>query len=107
LFINVLDKWSRHRKIAFVHEPCLNAKALETVGDMRVNVFISDQSGDEPLRLLVLSVGPEAVIPRHLQHLEWRHFATTMTDDKLLGASSSDIEKAIAKQGFALVSPTG
>jgi len=74
---------------------------------MRVNVFISASTDGEPPQLLVLSLGPEAVIPRHLQHLEWRHFATTMTDDKLLGASSVDVESAIAKDGYALVSPTG
>lgn len=80
---------------------------MEMVSGMRVNVFIADRSGEGPTQLLVLSLGPEAAIPRHLQHLEWRHFATTMTDDKLLGAPSSDIEKSIAQHGFALVSPTG
>ncbi|MVS97550.1 hypothetical protein [Devosia marina] len=74
---------------------------------MRVNVFISESIGGEPPQLLILSLEPEAAIPHRLQHLEWRHFATTMTDDKLLGASSAQVESALAKDGYALVSPTG
>ncbi|MBB4051128.1 hypothetical protein GGR20_000746 [Devosia subaequoris] len=74
---------------------------------MQVNVFISDQKDGKAPQLLVLPMGPEAVIPRHLQHQEWRHFATTMTDDKLLGAPSPEIEAAIARDRYALVSPTG
>ncbi|WP_297105612.1 hypothetical protein [uncultured Devosia sp.] len=74
---------------------------------MQVNVFISAGTEENPPKLLVLPLGPEAAIPRHLQGTEWRHFATTMTDDRLLGARAADIEADIAANGYALVAPTG
>ena len=74
---------------------------------MQVNVFISEIAEGQSPQLLVLPLGPEAVIPRHLQEYEWRHFATTLTADKLLGAPAALIEADIARDGYSLVSPTG
>ena len=75
---------------------------------MQVNVFISTPAAvDEVPSLLVLPYGPAAAIPRHLQGLEWRHLATTMSDDKLLGASAADVQQRIERDGYAVVAPTG
>lgn len=73
---------------------------------MQVNVLIARATEDEAPTLLVLPYGPQAAIPRHLQGLEWRHFATTMTDDKLIGAPTESVEQSIARDGYALVAPT-
>jgi hypothetical protein len=48
-----------------------------------------------------------ASIPRHLQGADWVYFATTTTDDKLIGAAAETVEAGIARDGYALVSPTG
>ena len=45
--------------------------------------------------------------PRHLQGADWVYFATTTTDDKLIGAAAETVEAGIARDGYALVSPTG
>ena len=74
---------------------------------MRVNVFVATDDGKSPHDLLVLPYGPMAGIPAHLQHLDWRNLATTLTDDKLLGKGAAEIEAAIARDGYALVAPTG
>lgn len=74
---------------------------------MRVNVFIALDDGKMPHELLVLPYGPTAVIPTHLRHLDWQNLATTMTDDKLLGRASAEIDASIARDGYALVLPTG
>lgn len=74
---------------------------------MQVNVFISKGNAEHAPTLLVLPCGPLAAIPRHLQGLEWRHFAVTSPDDKLLGARAAEIEADIAEDGYALVKPTG
>lgn len=74
---------------------------------MQVNVFIARDDGKTPHSLLVLPFGPMAAIPKHLTELDWEHFVITRTDDKLLGASSSEIEAEIASNGYALVNPTG
>lgn len=74
---------------------------------MRVNVFVAVNDGKTPHDLLVLAYGPLAGIPAHLEHLDWRNLATTMTNDKLLGASAHSIEDSIARDGFALVPATG
>jgi len=74
---------------------------------MQVNVFISAGTEHRPPTLLVLPLDPGTAIPRHLQNLEWRHFATTLTGDKLLGAQAAAIEADIERDGYALVSPTG
>ncbi|MHA6298206.1 hypothetical protein [Devosia sp. CAU 1758] len=74
---------------------------------MQVNVFISEGTAGNPPSLLVLPIDTSAAIPRHLQDREWRHFATTMSEDKLLGASAARVEQAIAEDGYCLVEPTG
>jgi hypothetical protein len=74
---------------------------------MQVNIFIARDDGQVPHALLVLPYGPMAAIPDKLRHLDWEHFVTTMTDDKLLGASAKVIETDLAASGFALVQPTG
>lgn len=75
---------------------------------MQVNVLISTPTGvEEAPSLLVLPYGPQAAIPRHLQGVAWRHFATTHVDDKLIGASSAKVQTCLARDGYALVSPTG
>ena len=74
---------------------------------MQVNVFIAKTADEVAPTLLVLPYGPTAAIPRHLQGIEWRHFATTMTDDKLIGAQAEDVEDALSSHGYALVAPTG
>ncbi len=74
---------------------------------MPVNVFISAVAEGQSPQLLVLPLGPDAAIPAHLREIEWRHFATTLTADKLLGASAASIEADIARDGYSLVAPTG
>mgnify|MGYP004543734035 CR=1 FL=1 len=74
---------------------------------MQVNIFIARDDRQTPHKLLVLPFGPNAAIPQQLQHLDWQHFVTTLTDDKLLGASAKTIEIDIARSGFAVVQPTG
>lgn len=74
---------------------------------MQVNVFISETREGHPPMLLVLPYGPEAAIPSHLQGVEWRNLAVASTSDALLGASTSEVEEAIAEDGYALVNPTG
>jgi hypothetical protein len=74
---------------------------------MQVNIFIARDDQRSPHALLVLPFGPMAAIPHELRHLDWEHFVTTMTDDKLLGASAKTIEAELARSGFALVQPTG
>ena len=74
---------------------------------MHVNIFISSEETEQPRRLLVLPIAPDAAIPSHLRDVQWRHFARTMTGDKLLGATAESIEADIDRLGYALVSPTG
>lgn len=74
---------------------------------MQVNVFIAKANDGAARTLLVLPHGPMASIPRHLQGADWVYFATTTTDDKLIGAAAETVEAGIARDGYALVSPTG
>jgi hypothetical protein len=74
---------------------------------MQVNIFISRPVDTEAPRLLVLPYGPTAAVPRHLQGVVWDYVATTSTEDKLIGAASIAVEEGIARDGFALVAPTG
>lgn len=76
---------------------------------MQVNVFISDVDGNtgQPPKLLILPADPDAAIPENLRSYEWTYFATTNTTDKLIGARADVVEAAIARHGYALVSPTG
>ncbi|QDZ10504.1 hypothetical protein [Devosia ginsengisoli] len=76
---------------------------------MQVNVFISEVDGamGGTPRLLILPAGPNATIPENLRSYEWTYFATTTTDDKLIGAATEIVEAGIARHGYALVSPTG
>lgn len=76
---------------------------------MQVNVFISEVDGTlgEAPRLLILPAGPHASIPENLRSYEWTYFATTTSDDKLIGATVDAVEAEIAQQGYSLVSPTG
>ena len=68
---------------------------------MQVNVFISEvkQDGTAPT-ILVLPATAHAGIPRHLQDIEWRYFATTEADDKLLNTAPGEVEDAIARDGY-------
>jgi hypothetical protein len=72
---------------------------------MQVNVFISavNQDGASPT-IVVLPAGPQAAIPRHLQHLEWRYFATVESGDKITGAPAVEVETALARDGYLVVS---
>lgn len=70
---------------------------------MKVNVFIAQDDGKTPRELLVLPYGPLGGIPEHLQHLEWRNLATTLTDDKLLSRYGTKIDADIRQQGYSLV----
>jgi hypothetical protein len=73
---------------------------------MRVNVFVSEVRQDgEATQLLVLPYGPLAVIPTHLQGIEWRYFATTEADDKIIGLHPGEVEIAIQEVGYAVVTP--
>lgn len=74
---------------------------------MQVNVFIANATHGGTKTLLVLPYGPLASIPRHLQGAEWSYFATTTTNDKLMGATAATVEEGIAQHGYALVSPAG
>ncbi len=74
---------------------------------MQVNVLIARGGEEFAPELLVLPYGPMAAIPRHLQALDWRHLAVTMTDDKLLGAAGPRIRADIAQNEYAVVQPTG
>lgn len=72
---------------------------------MQVIVFISrdpDHEGHVP-SLLVLPDRAEAAIPKHLQGIEWRYFATTATTDRLLAKSRVDIERELEAEGYAIV----
>ncbi len=76
---------------------------------MQVNVFIEDVDGNEGQspRLLILPVAPDAAIPVDFRSGGWTYFATTSTDDKLLGAPAGKVEADIASKGFSVVQPTG
>ncbi|MFP9136030.1 hypothetical protein ACLI1C_02495 [Devosia sp. XGJD_8] len=74
---------------------------------MQVNVFISRPVDAEAPTLLVLPFGPTAALPRHLQGIVWDYLATTSTEDKLIGAAATAVEEGLARDGFALVAPTG
>jgi hypothetical protein len=73
---------------------------------MQVNVFVSEVKQDgSPTNLLVLPFGPEAVIPHHLHHIEWRYFATTDSGDSTIGRNKKEVEAALASDGFLLSEP--
>jgi hypothetical protein len=73
---------------------------------MQVNVFVSEVRQDgEPTQMLVLPFGPEAAIPAHLQGTEWRYFATTEADDKIINLPQGEVEVAIAADGYLVVTP--
>lgn len=75
---------------------------------MQVNVFISEvKQNGEPTQMLVLPYGPEALIPSHLRHLEWRYFATAEADDRIIGLPPGEVEVALATSGYVLTSPRG
>ncbi|MBJ3784015.1 hypothetical protein [Devosia sediminis] len=68
---------------------------------MQVNVFISPpEHNGSPTQVLVLPAGPEASIPKHLQHIDWRYFATTVAGDSVIGADKGEVEVALASQGY-------
>ncbi len=71
---------------------------------MQVNVFISEvkQDGLAPT-IVVLPSGPQAAIPKHLQHMEWRYFATVESGDKITGAPAGEVEAALARDGYMVV----
>ncbi|MHA6690611.1 hypothetical protein [Devosia sp. A449] len=71
-----------------------------------MNVFVAANDRKTPHELLVLPWGPLGGIPDHLQHLDWRNLATTMTDDKLLGNEAERIKAEIASKGYAIVRAT-
>lgn len=73
---------------------------------MQVNVFISpvDHTG-LPTQMLVLPFGPEAAIPKHLQHVDWRYFASTVAGDSVIGAEKGEVEVALASDGYLLTRP--
>lgn len=73
---------------------------------MQVNVFISAVEHDgSPTQMLVLPFGPEAAIPRHLQHIDWRYFATTFAGDSVIGAEKAEVEVALTSEGYLLTQP--
>jgi hypothetical protein len=79
--------------------------ALQGRQAVQVIVFISrdpSQEGHVP-SLLVLPDQADAAIPRHLQGIEWRYFATTSTTDRLLARSRVDVERELAAEGYAIV----
>jgi hypothetical protein len=74
---------------------------------MQVNVFVSEVHQDgEPTQMLALPSGPEAVIPSHLRGIDWRYFATTESDDKIIGLAPGEVEVALARDGYLVVTPT-
>lgn len=73
---------------------------------MQVNVFISEVTQDgAPTAMLVLPSGPEAAIPPHLQHVDWRYFATVDSKDEIICRATGDVDTALAADGFALTTP--
>lgn len=73
---------------------------------MQVIVFISrdpEHEGHVP-SLLVLPDRADAAIPKHLQGLEWRYFATTSTTDRLLAKSRVNVERELETEGYAIIS---
>jgi len=75
---------------------------------VQVIVFISrdpaNQQAHAPM-LLVLPDRADAAIPKHLQGMDWRYFATTSTDDRLLAKSRIDVAQELEAQGYALLDP--
>lgn len=71
---------------------------------MQVNVFVSEVRQDGgPTQMLVLPFGPEAAIPTHLQGIEWRYFATTEADDRIINVPPGEVEVALAADGYLVV----
>ncbi len=71
---------------------------------MQVNVFISRARQDgSPTQTLILPAVPDAVIPKHLQNIEWRYFATTDCSDSLLRAHPSEILNALNSVGYMVL----
>lgn len=71
---------------------------------MLVNVFVSEASRDGALtQILVLPYEPEAVIPAHLQHIDWRFLSTTQADDEIICLPLGEAGVAIANDGYVVV----
>jgi hypothetical protein len=74
---------------------------------MKLNVFIANGSADQPVQLLVVPFGPGACIPKHLQNISWRDFATNAdSTDALLGADAEKVRRDLERDGYALVHPS-
>jgi hypothetical protein len=76
---------------------------------LQVMIFISNANNDAPgpPSLLILPDAPRAVVPRHLQSANWTYFATTTSDDALIGATAEKVETDLAVDGYSVVKPTG
>jgi hypothetical protein len=73
---------------------------------MQVNIFVSEVIQDgQPSTMLVLPVGPDAKIPKHLQNIEWRYLATTEADDRIIGMERGEVEVAISTDGYLVTKP--
>lgn len=74
---------------------------------MQVNVFIPfPQQDSAATPMLILPDAPDAVVPEHLRHIEWRYFATVQTGDYLFGMAKDTVEAALARDGY-LVARSG
>lgn len=74
---------------------------------MQVNVFISEiEHEGERTQMLVLPTGPEAMIPNHLQHRNWRYFATTDADDQCIGMPKGEVGVALSVADYLLTTPS-
>lgn len=73
---------------------------------MQVNVFVTRETDTSKYSLLVLPYGENNAIPIELQHLQWRHLATTRMDDRLLANSEPVIRAQMDMTGYGLVSLT-
>ncbi|MFD2646377.1 hypothetical protein ACFSX5_01055 [Devosia albogilva] len=73
---------------------------------MQVNVYVSELHQDgQPTQMLVLPFGPDAAIPAHLQNMQWRYFATTEVDDRIIGLTRGEVEVALHRDGYLIVTP--
>lgn len=73
---------------------------------MQVNVMISEGRQDgEPIQMLVLPYGPQATIPSHVRHLQWRCLATAEAGDQIIGLPPGAVEAALAATGYVLTMP--
>jgi hypothetical protein len=73
---------------------------------MQVNVFIPvAEAEDSPTAMLVLADAPNAALPKHLRHIEWRYYATVQAGDQLIGADKATVETVLATKGYLVARP--